>query len=317
MDNFRKIITFAQLYFAISVFLASLVIMSTVSENIRYLRKLKGYTQEQFAERIGIKRSLLGAYEEARANPNEIYLDSMADVLGVSVENLLNDDLKERVRRLGTGNILKLNPDITEPAVSPPDPVIEREPMERPLPDKTSRQEEEPVKGAQMDLFTGLGNPATVPAEKIGNIAMPGPSVLPETGSLGSTGFLELLRSLLGSMKDIRLFSGLEDMPLRGIHLIGTRLDRPDLIENNEIYILVAQDGRVLFRRAFNQIAIKGTVILSSDFPDKPTIELPKSSISEVYRYVATVQTDAPSAVVPVRRLKELTDEMVRLLDNV
>lgn len=82
MDNFRKIITFAQLYFRMSVFLASLVIMSTVSENIRYLRKLKGYTQEQFAERIGIKRSLLGAYEEARANPNEIYLDSMADVLG-------------------------------------------------------------------------------------------------------------------------------------------------------------------------------------------------------------------------------------------
>lgn len=315
MDNFRKIITFAQLYFRMSVFLASLVIMSTVSENIRYLRKLKGYTQEQFAERIGIKRSLLGAYEEARANPNEIYLDSMADVLGVSVENLLNDDLKERVRKLGTGNILKLNPDITEPAVSSSAPAVtEREPMERLLSDKTSRQEEEPVKGAQMDLFAGFGNP--VPAVKPDNIVMPEPSAQPETGSLGSAGFLELLRSLLGPRKDLRLFSDLEDMPLRGIHLIGARLDRPDLIESNELYILATRDGRVLFRRAFNQIAIKGTVIFSSDFPDKPTIELPKSSIGEIYRYIATFQTEAPSAVVPVRRLKELTDEMVRLLDN-
>ncbi len=300
MDYFRKIITFAQLYFAISVFLASLVRMSTVSENIRYLRKLKGYTQEQFAERIGIKRSLLGAYEEARANPNEIYLDSMAEVLGVSVENLLNDDLKERVRRLGTGNILKLNPDMAERAA--PEPPADREPMERPLSEKAGRQEEEPVKGTQMDLFTGFG-------------AVPEAPVLQEAASPGSASFVELLRSLLGSQKDIRLFSDLEDMPLRGVHLAGARLGSAALIENNELYIVTTRDGKVLFRRAFNQITIKGTVIFSSDFPDKATIELPQSSIGEVYRYVATIQTGAPSAVVPVHRLKELTDEMARLLE--
>ncbi len=315
MDYFRKIITFAQLFFTISVFLASLVTMSTVSENIRYLRKLKGYTQEQFAERIGIKRSLLGAYEEARANPNEIYLDSMAEVLGVSVENLLNDDLKERVRKLGTGNILKLNPDRVEAAASSPAPVADRESMERPLSDKTGRQEDEPLKGAQMDLFAA-GSPVAASAAKAAYGGMPATGIPPETTPVGSTDFAESLRSLLESQRGIRLFSDLEDMPLRGVHLIGARLDRTDLIENNALYILLTSDGQVLFRRAFNQIAIKGTVILSSDFPDKPTRELPGSSIREVYRYVATVQTDAPSAVVPVRRLKELTDEMVRLLDN-
>ncbi len=312
MDYFRKIITFAQLFFTISVFLASLVIMSTVSENIRYLRKLKGYTQEQFAEQIGIKRSLLGAYEEARANPNEIYLDSMAEVLGVSVENLLNDDLKERVRKLGTGNILKLNPDRTEPAASSPAPVADRESMERPLSDKTGRQEEEPVKSAQMDLFAG--GPAS--AAKAAHSVAPATAIPAGTAPVSAGDFMESLRALLESRGGIRLFSDLEDMPLRGVHLIGARLDRTNLIENNALYILMTSDGQVLFRRAFNQIAIKGTVILSSDFPDKPTKELPESSISEVYRYIATVQTDAPSAVVPVRKLKELTDEMVRLLDN-
>jgi transcriptional regulator with XRE-family HTH domain len=44
--------------------------MSIVSNNIKYLRRLNGLTQEQFARKIAIKRSLLGAYEEARANPN-------------------------------------------------------------------------------------------------------------------------------------------------------------------------------------------------------------------------------------------------------
>ncbi|ODS82635.1 MAG: hypothetical protein ABS46_08290 [Cytophagaceae bacterium SCN 52-12] len=316
MDYFRKIITFAQLFFTISFFLASLVIMSTVSENIRYLRKLKGYTQEQFAEQIGIKRSLLGAYEEARANPNEIYLDSMAEVLGVSVENLLNDDLKERVRKLGTGNILKLNPDRTEPAASSPVPVADREPMERPLSDQTSRAEEEPVEGAQMDLFAGAGSPGAAPVAKPAYSAMPAAAVPPVTAPASAEGYVESLRSLLESHGGTRLFSDLEDIPLRGVHLIGARLDRTNLIENNALYILMTSDGQVLFRRAFNQIAIKGTVILSSDFPDKPTKELPESSISEVYRYIATVQTDAPSAVVPVRKLKELTNEMARLLDN-
>ena len=54
----------------IGTFFKTLTVMSIVSNNIKYLRRLNGLTQEQFARRIGIKRSLLGAYEEARANPN-------------------------------------------------------------------------------------------------------------------------------------------------------------------------------------------------------------------------------------------------------
>ena len=38
--------------------------MINVNENIRFLRKKKGWTQEKFSHKIGIKRSLVGAYEE-------------------------------------------------------------------------------------------------------------------------------------------------------------------------------------------------------------------------------------------------------------
>ena len=298
---FQKNSNFCTVVFGISLFLASLAIMSTVSENIRYLRKLKGYTQEQFAERIGIKRSLLGAYEEARANPNEIYLDSMAEVLGVSVENLLKDNLKEHVRRLGTGNILKLNPDRIEPAASSGGSDEEEAANETFLQAKTERREDAPAKGAQMGLFTDSLAEGGSSSKKI---------------AADSSDLVGLLKSLIETQKGLKLFSDLEDMPLRGVHFIGTSLERANLIENNTLYIVKTVEGQVLFRRVFNQIAIKGTLILSSDFPDKPTLELPESSISEVYRYVATVQTEAPSAVVPARRLKELTNEMVRLLNN-
>lgn len=63
--------------------------MSIVSNNIKYLRKLNGMTQEEFARRISIKRSLLGAYEEARANPNLDNLRNMASAFGISVDQLL------------------------------------------------------------------------------------------------------------------------------------------------------------------------------------------------------------------------------------
>ena len=43
--------------------------MSTVSENLKFLRKEAGYTQQTFADALKIKRSLVGAYEEGRADP--------------------------------------------------------------------------------------------------------------------------------------------------------------------------------------------------------------------------------------------------------
>ncbi|HMP92152.1 MAG TPA: helix-turn-helix transcriptional regulator, partial [Phnomibacter sp.] len=43
--------------------------MSFAGKNLKYLRKQRGWTQEDFAGKLGIKRSLVGAYEEERAEP--------------------------------------------------------------------------------------------------------------------------------------------------------------------------------------------------------------------------------------------------------
>lgn len=67
--------------------------MSVIANNIKSLRKKLGYTQEQFAQKVGIKRSLIGAYEEARAEPRLQTLVAIAEVLEVSTDALINDDL--------------------------------------------------------------------------------------------------------------------------------------------------------------------------------------------------------------------------------
>ena len=67
--------------------------MSVIAENIKFLRKKAGFTQEQFANEVGIKRSVVGAYEEARAEPRLQTLISIAKVLNVVADDLIAKDL--------------------------------------------------------------------------------------------------------------------------------------------------------------------------------------------------------------------------------
>jgi transcriptional regulator with XRE-family HTH domain len=69
--------------------------MSIVSDNIKFLRKNNHFTQEQLAEKIGIKRSLLGAYEEGRADPRLNNLLKISEVFKISVDTLISENVSE------------------------------------------------------------------------------------------------------------------------------------------------------------------------------------------------------------------------------
>lgn len=68
---------------------------SFAGKNLKYLRKQRGFTQEEFAVELGIKRSLLGAYEEERAEPRIEVLEKISDGFQVSLDALLRSDLSE------------------------------------------------------------------------------------------------------------------------------------------------------------------------------------------------------------------------------
>ncbi|MDF2383801.1 LexA family transcriptional regulator [Nostoc ellipsosporum NOK] len=69
--------------------------MSIASKNMKYLRKLRGLTQEEFATKLGIKRSLVGAYEEERAEPRIDVLEILCDMFKLTLDDLLRTDLSE------------------------------------------------------------------------------------------------------------------------------------------------------------------------------------------------------------------------------
>jgi transcriptional regulator with XRE-family HTH domain len=64
--------------------------MSIIGENIRTIRKNLGLTQDAMADKLGIKRSLLGAYEEGRATPKLDVLNVYSDLSGIGIAELVN-----------------------------------------------------------------------------------------------------------------------------------------------------------------------------------------------------------------------------------
>ena len=70
--------------------------MSFSNQNLKYLRKQRGWTQEEFATKLNIKRSLLGAYEEERAEPRYEVLEAVCDLFKLTMDELLRKDLSDQ-----------------------------------------------------------------------------------------------------------------------------------------------------------------------------------------------------------------------------
>ena len=76
-----------------------------VNENIRFLRRQQNWTQDQFSQKLDIKRSLVGAYEEGRAEPRLELLQKMASLFGISVDQLIGTDVSQLKK--GEGDYLR------------------------------------------------------------------------------------------------------------------------------------------------------------------------------------------------------------------
>jgi len=75
--------------------------MVYLKENMKYLRKMNGLTQGELAEKLDLKRSLIGSYEEGRGVPKLSVIKQMAELFGVSMDDLLGEELSKRKAEVG------------------------------------------------------------------------------------------------------------------------------------------------------------------------------------------------------------------------
>jgi transcriptional regulator with XRE-family HTH domain len=336
--------------------------MSIVSNNIKYLRRLNGLTQEQFARRIGIKRPSVGAYEEARAHPPYDTLISMAKLFGVTIDQLIKSDLRK----------VRETPDlsITTATATPPPrpPVVENKPeppraTEDPKPiaavvDKFYRDDRAQIRlVAQRVMFKRI---ATRPGpRKVENEAPPvrpseplprfnsnyegvnghvGASSAPIAATpsqpialvrqqqaeeynrhLRDAEFLEELPRLqlpLQSAELYRAFEAGSDFAFPGASLVGKFVGNWYELEDGRHYVLIVQNRGILYRRVYNQVKIKGTLLVSADDPALPSLEIPIKDVLEAWEVKAFLSYNLPKPSLHVERLRGLVTELQEELNR-
>jgi transcriptional regulator with XRE-family HTH domain len=62
---------------------------SSIAQRIRAFRKLKGYTQNELADQLGVSIAILGAIERGTRKPDSKIINNISNVLGIEPEELV------------------------------------------------------------------------------------------------------------------------------------------------------------------------------------------------------------------------------------
>ena len=79
----------------------------SLSKNIKELRLKRGWTQEELSKKLGITNKMISFYELGTREPSRKTLLSLAEIFGVSVENLISEEGPSRKDEL-TRDIKKI-----------------------------------------------------------------------------------------------------------------------------------------------------------------------------------------------------------------
>jgi DNA-binding XRE family transcriptional regulator len=251
--------------------------MEQLIKNLKYLRKKHGYTQGDMAEKIGVKRPVIGAYEEGRAKPKLPTLQAICRHFDLSMDDLLYKDIEyNRPAKVDwSGKGLRVLP-ITVMPGNPKESI--------PL---------VPVKAAA-GYTQGYAD-----TEYIGQLPqfnMPYP---------------ELSRKNTCRIFQIQGESMLPVPP--GSYVICEYLENWRQIKNDHCYVLVTLDDGIVYKRVLNQIDDTGDLILKSDNPDFKPYSLPVNQIVEVWKAVGYTTFSLPDIYEQQQSIHQLSQGLAEL----
>ena len=82
--------------------------MNYFKNNLRVLRFAKNQTQKQVAAMLDVKERTYQAYEEGRAQPNNQLLITIANLQGVTIHDLVLNDLSKMEPAELKGNLVQM-----------------------------------------------------------------------------------------------------------------------------------------------------------------------------------------------------------------
>lgn len=228
--------------------------MAIISQNIKYLRKKKGLTQQQFADEVGIKRSLVGAYEEERAEPKYELLKQLAIYFDVSIDDFINEQINDKW--------------LPKPKVDPAGLRILSITVDR---DDNENIELVPLK-ASAGYLNGYADPEYVAA-------------LPKF-------HLPMFKQGTYRAFEIKGDSMLP-LPSGSI-VIGEYLEKWVDLKPNETYVIISKNDGVVYKRVANKFRENKKLKLVSDNPVYEPYEINGEDVLEIWKAKGYFSTQLP-----------------------
>lgn len=261
--------------------------MSIVNSNIRFLRKQKGLTQGELAENLGVTRSVIGAYEEGRAEPKIQTMQKIANFFGITLDQLITIQLDQVAE------------DSIKHSATPKTPALSPDSKMRVLSITVDKDGHENIELVPQKAAAGYLNGYADP-EYIGELPKFNLPNLPT-----------------GTHRAFEI-SGDSMLPLKpGTVIIGQFVESWKDIKDGNTYVFVTQSEGVVYKRVQNHIDKDEKLTLISDNPSYDPYEIHAADVLEAWRAVAYISTDFPEGDVSLQKLAnivmDLQQEVIRL----
>lgn len=228
--------------------------MIHLQENIRFLRKQKGLTQGQLADELGIKRSVIGAYEEGRAVPKLLVIQQMSILFELSIDQLLTIDLANEKGGKPSSNLKVLAT------------VVDAENEER--------ISIVPIK-ASAGYLNGLADPEYV--AELAHFAMP-------VAELSGGRSYRVFQIKGDSMLPVP----------SGAYIFCDYVEALNGIRDGKPYIVITADEGVVYKRVYNHVDEDGTLLLKSDNEEFEPYSLHVKEVMELWQAIGFLTFDLP-----------------------
>lgn len=252
--------------------------MANISSNLKYLRKKKGYTQQQFADLMEIKRSLIGAYEEDRAEPKYELLKKIAEHFELTIDEFINENIndnwKPKPKSQGSNlRVLSISVDQND----------------------NENIELVPVK-ASAGYLNGFSDPQYI--QNLPKFQLP----------------LTALRQ--GTFRAFEIM-GDSMLPIQpGSVIIGEYLDNWNDVKTGDTYVIISKNEGVVYKRAGNRFKENKELKLISDNRVYDPYTIDADDILEIWKAKAYISTSLPEPT-PEPTIETLSSMMAQMQKSI
>ena len=228
--------------------------MANISSNLKYLRKKKGLTQQLFADSMEIKRSLVGAYEEDRAEPKYELLKKFAEFYELSMDELINEIINDKWKPKPKGdpaNIRVLSISVDS--------------------DDNENIELVPVK-ASAGYLNGFSDPQFI-------------SALPK---------FHLPMFKQGTYRAFEINGDSMLPLQSGTIVVGEYLENWNELKPNDTYVIISKGDGLVYKRVGNKYKENKSLKLISDNPVYEPYNIAGEDVLEIWKAKAYISTSFP-----------------------